>query len=183
VLAVLLCPDDALPENPVWRGSWLQGLTSYGGNGGTIVMDPASATIDGIFHMTGPASEPKPFQKPIRLRDVRDGTTKTLLFGERNHTDPNFETFYAHTQVPDSLTVWGHWAPVAGRKAIGHVALATEPGLNYSIPFDFAHRASAMPPVASPAAFSLIFTGGKLPMAASMSVGRTSPIAAAALIS
>lgn len=153
VLAVLLCPDDVLPANPIWRGTQLQGLTSYGGNGGTTVMDPASATVDGIFHTTGNVSEPQPKQRAIRLRDIEDGASKTLLFGERNHTDANYETFYAKGQVSDSLTQWGHWAPVAGRKSIGHVALATEAGFNYSLPFDYNRRASASPPANSPAAF------------------------------
>ena len=94
-LPVLVCPSEALDQNPILFQGWWCGLTSYGGNGGTRSYFPASATADGIFHTTGSAAEPNPTQRAIRLRDITDGTSKTLLLGERNHDDPNFETFAA----------------------------------------------------------------------------------------
>jgi hypothetical protein len=112
------------------------------------VLDPASATTDGIFHTTGPVSEPQPNQRPVRLREILDGPSKTLLLGERNHRDANYESFAAQGWA-DSLASWGWWGPVAGRVSIGHVALASEAGLNYSLPFDYANRATASPPAGS----------------------------------
>ena len=135
VIPVLICPDDFLPENPVSWGSWTHGLNSYGGNGGTRVMQPWDATADGVFHTTGPASEPESNQSPVRLRDITDGSSHTILFGERNHHDANFETFVG--QGATSLTQWGWWGPAAGRRSIGHLVLASASGINQDFPFDF----------------------------------------------
>ncbi len=51
--------------------------------------------------MTGPESDHdpagnktpfiEPNMKPVKMRGVKDGTTKTALFGERHHFDPNFD--------------------------------------------------------------------------------------------
>ena len=145
VLSVLLCPDDPIPENPVTRGSWVQGLTSYGGNGGTVTFPPNRATTDGVFHTTGPASEPVANQVPVRIDVIHDGASQTLLFGERNHADRAYESFVAAGWV-EALSSWGWWGPVAGRKSIGHVTLGAEAPLNFNLPFFKDEKAGTDPP-------------------------------------
>ncbi|MHB1036170.1 MAG: DUF1559 family PulG-like putative transporter [Pirellulales bacterium] len=142
---VFVCPADTLAENPVEQGGRYYGLTSYGGNGGTRSYSPAYATTDGIFHTTGSASEPNAGQRPVRLADVRDGTTCTLLLGERSHTDGNLDTFAAVDWVrPMSSLGW--WAAAGGRKCIGEVTMSSFAPLNYRLPFCYDERAQANPP-------------------------------------
>lgn len=147
VIPVFLCPADPLPANPVQTTQgWHQGLTSYGGNGGTRSFPPELATTDGMFHITGHVSEPLPDQRAVRLREVRDGTSHTWLWGERSHDDPNAESFGA-AGWSDRLSRWGWWGVSAGRRAIGHVTLSAESAVNYRLPYDFAQRDRFVPPV------------------------------------
>ena len=148
VLPLLLCASDQVAENPIVRSGRYYGMTSYGGNGGTRSFDPAVATCDGIFHTTGPASEPKPGQLPVSLSMVTDGSSQTILFGERNHHDPNFETFAARSWS-DSLNGLGRWAAIGGRKSIADVTMSAFVPINYQMPVDFDHRGEATPPVSS----------------------------------
>ena len=145
----LVCPSDELPANPVVDGVRHYALTSYGGNGGSRSFPPENATIDGMFHTTGGASQPMPNQPAVGLADVTDGTSQTLLLGEQNHMDANFESF-VEAGWTESLAQWGWWAPSGGRKAIGHVTMSSCAAINYTLPYSFAQREamSPAPPVA-----------------------------------
>jgi prepilin-type N-terminal cleavage/methylation domain-containing protein/prepilin-type processing-associated H-X9-DG protein len=136
VLRVLLCPAEVIPQNPVTSQGTTYALTSYGGNGGSRSFDPNLATTDGVFHTTGPGSQPSPNQVPVRLADLLDGTSATLLFGERSHWDPNYDSFVAAglTSRP-GMGYWGWWAASEGRLATGDVTLSAYAPMNYSIPF------------------------------------------------
>ena len=146
VLPTLLCPSDPIDVNPVLDQGWCYGLASYGGNGGTRSYSPELATIDGVFHATGPASQPAANQHAVRLRDVTDGASQTLFFGERSHDDMNLEQFAAIGWT-HSLKTWGWWGPSGGRKSIGHVTMSALAEINYRLPFGPAGGASASPPV------------------------------------
>ena len=81
----LMCPSDFVKDNPIFTGTLYYGLTSYGGNGGTRSYDPAQATNDGLFYVIGPGSETAPAAQPVRMSEVTDGLSNTILFGERPH--------------------------------------------------------------------------------------------------
>jgi prepilin-type N-terminal cleavage/methylation domain-containing protein/prepilin-type processing-associated H-X9-DG protein len=135
VLGVLLCPSDVIPQNPVTSQGRTYALTSYGGNGGSRSVDPSAASTDGIFHVTGPASQPAPNQAPVRLGAVTDGTSNTLLFGERSHRDPNYDSFAAAGLASrPAMASWGWWAASEGRLAIGDVTLSAYVPINYQTP-------------------------------------------------
>src|SRR5436189_104323 len=70
------------------------------GNGGTRSMLPELARTNGIFHMTGVLSLPKPGQKPVRIADIYDGASNTLLLGERVHADGYWNSWLNATFVP-----------------------------------------------------------------------------------
>jgi prepilin-type N-terminal cleavage/methylation domain-containing protein len=146
ILPSLLCPSNTIEDLQVKLAQGTYALTSYGGNGGTRSYLPAEATIDGMFHTTGPASEPVNGQRPVRRREILDGASRTLLMGERRHDDPNLEQFAALGWT-QSLKTWGWWAPSGGRKAIGHVTMSAAVGINYQIPFSAATANQADPPV------------------------------------
>jgi len=153
-LPILLCTSDDLSDKPIVRNGRYYAMTSYGGNGGTQSFDPALATCDGIFHTTGPASEPRPNQSTVSLFMITDGTSHTVLFGERYHEDGRFETFAARGWT-DSLDSIGRWAAIGGRKSIGDVTMSALVPINYQMPVDFDRRAAAMPPISSSGDFSI----------------------------
>lgn len=153
VLPGFICPSDVLEKSQVEQSQVIYALTSYGGNGGTRSYFPTDATTDGIFHTTGPASEPLQNQRPTREQEVTDGTSHTLLFGERYHADQNQEAF-AQAGWTQSLMTWGWWAPAGGRKAIGHVTLSAVVPINYEIPFTPAAADRANPPATDGVSFA-----------------------------
>lgn len=137
VLPVLLCGSDTIPKNPILHpstGRWY-GISSYGGNGGRRSFNPSLATTDGIFHTTGSASEPLPNQRAVKLADVLDGTSNTILFGERNHYDEKYDSFATAGLASEPMGSWGWWAPSGGRLAIGDVTMSCYAPINYEIPF------------------------------------------------
>jgi prepilin-type N-terminal cleavage/methylation domain-containing protein/prepilin-type processing-associated H-X9-DG protein len=146
VLPLLLCPSDDIQQNPIVMSSrnWVYGLTSYGGNGGTRSYFPMQSTADGIFHTTGEASEPKTRQHPIRPREVTDGLSKTILFGERSHDDPNYKSFN-DAAWGEPLDQQGWWGASTSRKMIGHVTMSALAPINYQLPFSFAGRGGQSP--------------------------------------
>jgi prepilin-type N-terminal cleavage/methylation domain-containing protein/prepilin-type processing-associated H-X9-DG protein len=148
VLRVLLCPSDAIEKNPVDVGGRFYGLTSYGGNGGTRSVQPNLSLTDGVFHTTGPASEPQLNQRPVKLKDVIDGSSHTLLFGERSHRDPNLATFI-YQSWGESIDYLGRWAAIGGRQRIGDVTMSAYAPINYRIPFSYENRGGADPPANS----------------------------------
>jgi type II secretory pathway pseudopilin PulG len=139
VLTVLLCPSDLIETNPVDVGGRYFGITSYAGNGGSRSFDPDRATVDGIFHTTGPASEPQPNQQPVTSGQIRDGTSHTVLFGERSHQDANYESF-AGMHWTESLEFLGRWAAIGGRRRIADVTLSAFAPINYQLPFSYTQR-------------------------------------------
>src|SRR5262249_41521412 len=99
VIALAVCPSDALPRPAVDQSDaeasprhW--GLVSYGGSAG--IRATGGETKDGIF-FGGSA---------VRIADVTDGTSHTLLFGERNHWDPNYDRLCPR----DPIGTNGWWA-------------------------------------------------------------------------
>jgi prepilin-type N-terminal cleavage/methylation domain-containing protein/prepilin-type processing-associated H-X9-DG protein len=95
VIPTIVCPSDALPDPAVYEqsppgtagnpdGLYL-GLTSYGPNAGT---NPGAFpyVIDGVFHNN----------TKVRLTDITDGASGTLLFGEHYRLDPLWKPFCAN---------------------------------------------------------------------------------------
>ena len=153
VLPGLLCPADFIQQNPIEYQVYYYALTSYGGNGGSQSYFPSSATADGVFHTTGPAAEPSTTQRVVRIRDIQDGTSQTLLLGERSHYDPNYEAFAALGWTT-TLATWGWWAPSGEQKSIGHVTMSAYAPINYVIGFPPSAGASPTPPAGSPFDFN-----------------------------
>jgi prepilin-type N-terminal cleavage/methylation domain-containing protein/prepilin-type processing-associated H-X9-DG protein len=119
VIAVAVCPADALPRPPVDMNDtsdppehW--GLVSYGGNAG--VRSTGDETKDGIFYDSS----------AVRLADVTDGTSTTLLFGERNHWDPDYD----RVCPGDPIGTNGWW----GYPWTADVLLSAAVPINYRVP-------------------------------------------------
>jgi prepilin-type N-terminal cleavage/methylation domain-containing protein/prepilin-type processing-associated H-X9-DG protein len=136
VLPVLVCPSDAINENPVQHGTsgrW-HGLTSYGGNGGTggnhrFFCTSVPMVADGMFFETGPNSNPDPGQSPVRFAEVRDGASNTLFFGERKHADEAFDG-WAGGAGEQPIGDYGWWHTCGGL-AIVDATMTTLAPINY----------------------------------------------------
>jgi prepilin-type processing-associated H-X9-DG protein len=151
VLPELVCPDDRIPANPVQHGGTnYYGLTSYGGCGGTRSFRYNSANLktDGMFFETGKNSHPNNYQTPIRIKDIVDGASHTIMFGERNHLDQNFDSF-ADRNWEQHLGEYGFWTGSCGNYALADVTLSSFVKINYQLPFNYANRKEYDPPITS----------------------------------
>jgi prepilin-type N-terminal cleavage/methylation domain-containing protein/prepilin-type processing-associated H-X9-DG protein len=99
VVKILICPtDSAMPNPPVETyGNLFFGMSSYGGCSGSAPTHPngnpygPASTKDGIFYMNS----------DIKIRDITDGTSCTLMFGERSRRN---------LQTSSSAMAPGGWA-------------------------------------------------------------------------
>jgi hypothetical protein len=94
VISAYICPDDERLKSPLTDALGVNAaFTSYIGNGGAF---PKGATV-GLAGIFGELS-------PVRMTDIADGTSQTLLVGERT--------------PPDSLQA-GWWYPGFAGDAVG----------------------------------------------------------------
>jgi prepilin-type processing-associated H-X9-DG protein len=92
VIPTFLCPADTVAPkvNVTSKGVvYTFGMTSYGGNAGTVSWFWESdgpgfpgATFDGVLY----------YNSQVTVAGLSNGTSATILLGERNHFDPNFTT-------------------------------------------------------------------------------------------
>jgi prepilin-type N-terminal cleavage/methylation domain-containing protein len=142
VIPTYVCPSDVIPQNPYPSGTtptWY-GITSYGGNCGTRSYPPTLTTADGIFFQTGPATPQNP---QIGIEAVKDGTSTTLFFGERNHTDANYDTFFAPAWSIDPMGAWGWWASTGGQYGVSDVTESSFSPINYVCPITYAEAVAS----------------------------------------
>jgi prepilin-type N-terminal cleavage/methylation domain-containing protein/prepilin-type processing-associated H-X9-DG protein len=153
VVKTFLCPSSIIAQNPtVVTSGNTYGLNSYGGMGGRISFSarttavgsgtPASngqspqpvapnalnttgsmtihATLDGIFYTNS----------RTRISGVTDGTSNTIMFGERQHKDPIFDQIY--TTFP--IIGWSGWAWVNQENALGDFLVGACMPINWMVP-------------------------------------------------
>jgi prepilin-type N-terminal cleavage/methylation domain-containing protein/prepilin-type processing-associated H-X9-DG protein len=110
VIKTLICPADALPTPPIaqmfapgvfgYPDGVFSSLTSYGPNTGTSGWASywdKSNIDDGVFLINT--------TRAVRIADVTDGTSSTILFGEAYHSDPLWKTFSDQCLWDASLNV------------------------------------------------------------------------------
>ena len=151
VVPVYICPMDPIPANPENRGNgnWAA-MTSYAGNGGARTLMPVNATNDGIFLQTTAGIG------RIHFGQITDGTSNTLLFGERVHSDGNWDSFLSAPFMPPPtdppfapINTYGIWAPT-GLYGIIDVTLSGQATINYSQPFNYQPPLPTIPPSPPP---------------------------------
>jgi prepilin-type N-terminal cleavage/methylation domain-containing protein/prepilin-type processing-associated H-X9-DG protein len=116
VVKILLCPTDPVKKVTTYTSggtTYYFGQNSYLANGGTRSWYVSSQTIDGMFWINS----------SVRMAEVTDGTSNTLLFGERYHKDKAYPYM-------DTLGGWA-WANYnAGQDYIG----STPVPVNFTLP-------------------------------------------------
>lgn len=147
VIPSYLCPSDLLPNSAVpypetsSTPTEYYGGVSYRANGGSRPIFATSSTNDGMFMATGPgarkaSSAPRGFE--VQIRDARDGTSNTFLFGEFYHRDPNFDTFTtAGWNSGSTILGWSRWYPAGGDNGLGNLMGGAFAPINYKTPFIF----------------------------------------------
>ncbi len=140
-VATFVCPSDQFPEgNPhQYSSTEHYGVTSYRANGGSRPIFATSATNDGMFMATG-SSARKASSAPkgvlVRMNQVRDGLSKTILFAEGSHYDPNFDSFTAAGYNSGStISTWSRWYPAGGDAGMGNILCGAFSPINYTTPF------------------------------------------------
>ena len=154
VLPTLVCASDVLPENPVnldygslrtgYASGW-HGITSYLGSCGTYstYFRDVAMKSDGMFFMTGPESKPADNlrflienQKPAMFKGIEDGSSNTLLFGERYHFDPVFdERLYRQQRLSRyEIHKWGAWGWSGSGNGTTHLFGCSRVPINYTTP-------------------------------------------------
>jgi prepilin-type N-terminal cleavage/methylation domain-containing protein/prepilin-type processing-associated H-X9-DG protein len=92
VVKSYICPSDYVPKQTIQYSVYYFGVNSYFGNAGTKAWPVSSASLNGVLY----------YNSAVRIADITDGTTNTLLAGERYSRD---------RAVPDSeLSDWRGWA-------------------------------------------------------------------------
>lgn len=148
-IKTLECPSDLFEENPftvpadsqsgvAYAGKYAG--TSYAGNFGSVAYHPTNgppgpSVNDGVLFMTGPASYPQPAMRnrAVGLQDIADGTSNTILVGEKFHSDPLFDQLPANNRSNLLMHQWSMWAWSGGFKGTGHVFGSAAVSINHRV--------------------------------------------------
>jgi prepilin-type N-terminal cleavage/methylation domain-containing protein/prepilin-type processing-associated H-X9-DG protein len=104
IVPTFLCPSDWTPQQTTYTSgpnTYYFGAQTYGGNAGTFAFYNNAMTQDGIFYMNS----------AVRITDITDGTSNTILFGERNRFDKAFKTLTGGDLFEKSGWAWANYFP------------------------------------------------------------------------
>ncbi|MDY3553845.1 DUF1559 domain-containing protein [Gemmata sp. JC717] len=130
VVKTMVCPSN--PAGPLNQPSGGTGgqyfITSYYGNAGTRSYPRYNTSRPSLWTYQGDGMFYR--NKRFNIGSVTDGTTNTLLFGERHFFDPVFDS---SPVVDDRIADWG-WVWFGGE---GDVHLSTSVPINFKLPANF----------------------------------------------
>jgi prepilin-type N-terminal cleavage/methylation domain-containing protein/prepilin-type processing-associated H-X9-DG protein len=118
VVNIFICPSDHLPQKvitytPSGLPTCFFGMNSYLANGGTRSWFVSNQTVDGVFWINS----------RVGIAGITDGTSNTLLVGERYHREPYWKAF-------EKL---GGWAWANYQSGQDYVGSSMVP-VNYTLP-------------------------------------------------
>jgi prepilin-type N-terminal cleavage/methylation domain-containing protein/prepilin-type processing-associated H-X9-DG protein len=145
VVKSFLCPSSILASSPtaVVTGA-TYGLNSYGGVAGRISFSarttglptpppvqpaaPAPLNYNETIHMTKDGMFY--VNSRVKIGGISDGTSNTMMFGERQHRDPIFDQIY--TTFP--IIGWSGWAWVNQENSVGDYLVGACRPINWMVP-------------------------------------------------
>jgi prepilin-type N-terminal cleavage/methylation domain-containing protein/prepilin-type processing-associated H-X9-DG protein len=78
VISTYICPSDYVPETVIQYSIYFFAVNSYFSNAGTSAWPVATASFNGVMY----------YNSSVKITAITDGTSNTLLAGERNSLDP-----------------------------------------------------------------------------------------------
>jgi prepilin-type N-terminal cleavage/methylation domain-containing protein/prepilin-type processing-associated H-X9-DG protein len=87
IIKTFLCPSDVGTQQIPWTSRGIQytlGANTYGGCAGTVSFYVNDMTNDGIFYINS----------KVKLTDITDGTSNTIMMGERMRKDDLYNIVY-----------------------------------------------------------------------------------------
>jgi prepilin-type N-terminal cleavage/methylation domain-containing protein/prepilin-type processing-associated H-X9-DG protein len=78
VVPTYLCPSDSVPQTVIQYSVYYFAVNSYFANAGTRAWPVATASFNGVMY----------YNSSVKITAITDGTSNTLLAGERNSADP-----------------------------------------------------------------------------------------------
>ena len=81
VVPMYICPSDYVPQQTIQYGAYCFGVNSYFANAGTKAWPVTSASLNGVMY----------YNSSVRIDHISDGTSNTLLAGERYSQDPGMQ--------------------------------------------------------------------------------------------
>jgi len=145
-----VCPSSGV-DTPVRFGSLTLGSTTYGVNGGFKTFPPSRATNDGMFGYSTATS-----RNQIRILDVTDGTSSTILLGERIIGDPGMDSYQIAPISPvptpsvQASTAYVGWAQPPGANAGAGLLLSGSVPIGSGFPDQYVPPPTNPPPPTPP---------------------------------
>src|SRR5207237_5844470 len=96
---------------------------TYVGNAGVVGFYTGSMDQTGVFYINS----------SVKMTDISDGTSNTLMFGERNRLDPNFDVVYGTATQPDYFEEHSGWAWTNSLPGFDYLGGAVQP-INWKFP-------------------------------------------------
>jgi prepilin-type N-terminal cleavage/methylation domain-containing protein/prepilin-type processing-associated H-X9-DG protein len=122
IIKTFLCPSDPGITQTTFTANggtiYTFGANSYGGCAGTVAFFTNSMTCDGIFFINS----------KVKLTDITDGTSNTIMLGERMRLDPTYNTVSGKDFQNNSGWAW------ANSNAGFDYLFGTEVPINWVIP-------------------------------------------------
>ena len=79
LIAAYICPADYVPQTVIQYSTYYFGVNSYFANAGTCAWPVGSASLNGVMY----------YNSSVTINQITDGTSNTLLAGERYSKDPS----------------------------------------------------------------------------------------------
>ncbi len=102
IIKTFLCPSDVGIQQTTFTKSgtlYTFGANTYGGCAGTIAFFTNSMTNDGIFFINS----------KVKLTDITDGSSNTIMMGERMRKDAAYDLIYPAPNTFETKSGWA-WA-------------------------------------------------------------------------
>lgn len=144
VVKIFLCPSSILSSQPValvngTGGPFRFAANSYAGNGGIWVYHPTAADVSEVPPRPANAAFAANNQgifaidSRVTIADVTDGTSNTMMWGERSHLDREFDRIY-DSPTPFPIIGWSGWAWTSSVNSVGDYLFHTAVPINYQVP-------------------------------------------------